>query len=268
MSRARTDSQSSGPDHAAFEEDMNLPAIEEVPIKLYGGMRMPELIGNLPPIPSLRLPEQPSEVFTFDFLKKVFGGRAVSSGWWVIPPKTREMRLFPQLKSFRTLNSDYDPLLPRRPGEHGVQLSCILAEVDDEHLTFPLFIRRGQGGYKYYGTYTEPRYSDRLGGDEMRQVPEYVKKHWASQIGSIPRDGKIPKHNETIRAAWPQVPVGWLTENNKKLIPYQERYHDDHEENPVTRPITAEEADEIGEDEILKAFETVRTDCKQLDILR
>ena len=52
-------------------------------------------------------------------------------------PKTRERRPFPQMKSFRTLNSDYDPLLPRRPGEHGVQLSCILAEVDDEHLTFP-----------------------------------------------------------------------------------------------------------------------------------
>jgi hypothetical protein len=54
----------------------------------------------------------------------------------------------------------------------------------------------------------------------MRQVPEYVKKHWASQIGSIPRHGKIPKHNEIIRAAWPQVPVGRLTENNKKLISY------------------------------------------------
>ncbi|KAE9363549.1 hypothetical protein N431DRAFT_520798 [Stipitochalara longipes BDJ] len=94
----------------------------------------------------------------------------------------------------------------------------------------------------------------------MRQVPEYVKKHWASQIGATPRDGKIPKHNETIRASWPKVPVGWLIDNHKKLIPYQEERHDDYEESPVTRLITADEADEVGEDEILMAFETADTD--------
>jgi hypothetical protein len=91
----------------------------------------------------------------------------------------------------------------------------------------------------------------------MRQVPEYVKKHWASQIGAMRRDGKIPKHNDAIRAAWPKIPVGWLTDNYKRLIPYQEKLHNDFEEYPVTRPITADEADEVGEGEILKAFETV-----------
>jgi hypothetical protein len=175
---------------------------------------------------------------------------------WVVPSKPRERRLFPHLESFRTLNLGYDPLLPRRPGDHGAQLSYILAEVNDEYPTFPPFIRRGQGGYKYYGTYHEPRYSDRLGGNEMNQAPKYVKEHWASQIGATPHDGKIPKHNETLRAAWPKVPVGWLTDNYKKLIPYQERLHDDFEENPITRPISVDEADEIGEDEIMKAFET------------
>jgi hypothetical protein len=51
--------------------------------------------------------------------------------------------------------------------------------------------------------------------------------------------------------------VGWLTDNYKKLVPYQERLHDDFEENPITRPIAVDAADEIGEDEIMKAFETV-----------
>jgi hypothetical protein len=51
--------------------------------------------------------------------------------------------------------------------------------------------------------------------------------------------------------------VGWLTDNYKRLFPYQEKLHDDFEENPVTRPITADEADQVGEGEILKAFETV-----------
>ena len=96
----------------------------------------------------------------------------------------------------------------------------------------------------------------------MRQVPKYVKEHWASQIGAMPRDGKIPKHNETIRAAWPQIPVGWLSENNK-LIPYDESLDDDYEEKPITRRRTADEADEVDEDQILKDFETVSTCWKQ-----
>jgi hypothetical protein len=220
-------------------------------------MRMPALIESLPPLQDLQLPEQPSEAFKFDFLRKVLGGKAVSSGWWVIPPKTRERRLFPHLKSYRALNSDYEPLLPRRPGDHGVQLSCILAEVDAEHITFPLFIRRGQGGYKYYGTYQEPRYSDHLGGNEMSQVPKYVKNHWATQVGAQPLDGKAPKHNETIRASWPMVPVGWVTNDHKGFIPYQESLEDEYEEKPLSRPITEDEADEVGESEILEAFETV-----------
>jgi hypothetical protein len=246
------------PAHAAgFEEDLSLPTVTEVAIKLYDGMQMPALFESLPPLQDLQLPERQSESFQFDFLKKFLGGKAVSSGWWVIPPKTRNPRLFPHLKSYRALNSDYDPLLPRCPGDHGVQLSCMLAELDDEHLAFPLFIRRGQEGYKYYGTYREPRYSDRLGGNEMAQVPKYVKEHWASQIGAQPMDGKIPKHNETIRAAWPKVPVGWLTEDYKSLIPYQEHLEDEFGEKPLTRPITEDEADEVGETEILEAFEIV-----------
>jgi hypothetical protein len=247
------------PSHATdFEEDSDLPTVTEVAIKLYDGMRMPAMIESLPPLQDLQLPEQPSETFSFDLLRKVLGGKAVSSGWWVIPPKTRERRLFPHLKSYLALNSEYDPLLPRRPGDHGVQLSCILAEVDDEYLTFPLFIRRGQSGYKYYGIYREPRYSDRLGGNEMKQVPKYVKEHWAKQVGAMPREGNPPpKHNETIRAAWPKIPVGWLSNDHKKFFPYQERLEDDFDDKPLTRSITMDEADEVEEDEILKAFETV-----------
>jgi hypothetical protein len=195
--------------------------------------------------------------FTFDYIRKVLGGTAASSGFWVVPPKTRERRLFPHIESYKVLTSDYDPLVPRRPGEHGAQLSCTLAELYDEPFTYPLFIRRGQGGYKYYGTYTEPRYSDRLGGNEMSQVPEYVKEHWAAQIGATPLDGKISKHNETIRAAWPRIPVGWLTDDHKRLIPYKEERCDLFKEEPVTRPITIDEADKVGRDEILKAFNTV-----------
>ena len=110
--------------------------------KLYDGMRVSDLISKVPALVDLQLPELASETFTFDFLlKRVLGGRAVSSSCWIVPPKARERGLFPRLKSFRILNSDYDPLLPRRTGNHGMQISCLLAEVEDE-----LSIRRGQCG--------------------------------------------------------------------------------------------------------------------------
>lgn len=82
-------------------------------------MRMPELIEKLHPLPDLQLPEQSSETFTFDYLRKVLGGTADRSGFWIVPPKTREKRLFPHIESFKVLNSNYDPLLPRRPGCYG-----------------------------------------------------------------------------------------------------------------------------------------------------
>ncbi len=52
--------------------------------------------------------------------------------------------------------------------------------------------------------------------------------------------------------------MGWLTENTKILIPYQEKLHDVFEEDPITRPIKTEEADEAGEEVVLKAFKAVR----------
>lgn len=91
----------------------------------------------------------------------------------------------------------------------------------------------------------------------MRQVPDYVKKHWAAQIGATPRDGKMAKHNAAIRKACPKLPVGWLADNLKTFIPYQERLHDDFED-PFTRPITIDAADEVGENKVIVAFEAVR----------
>ena len=91
----------------------------------------------------------------------------------------------------------------------------------------------------------------------MSTVPKYVKDYWAAQIGNTPRDGKAPKHIETIRTAWPKVRAGWLILNNKKLVPYQEKLEDDYDEKPITRSITADEAGEVGEAQILEAFKTV-----------
>jgi hypothetical protein len=66
-------SRDSSSETDGFEEDPTLPALTEVTVKVYDGMRMPELIEKLPPLPGLQLPKKPSEMFTFDFLKKVLG---------------------------------------------------------------------------------------------------------------------------------------------------------------------------------------------------
>jgi hypothetical protein len=43
---------------------------------------------------------------------------------------------------------------------------------------FPLFVRHGHRDYIYCGTYQEPRYSDWLGGNEMKLLPDHIKKYW------------------------------------------------------------------------------------------
>jgi len=54
----------------------------------------------------------------------------------------------------------------------------------DPKEAFPFFLKRGSRGYVYYGTYRQPRYSDRLSYAEMElEVPRSVKEHRAKEIG-------------------------------------------------------------------------------------
>ena len=51
-------------------------------------------------------------------------------------------------------------------------------------LPTPLFVKRPNSGYFYFGTYRQPRYSDRLGYAEMElEVPDSVKRHRANEAG-------------------------------------------------------------------------------------
>lgn len=45
-------------------------------------------------------------------------------------------------------------------------------------------MRRGEGEFKYYGNYRKSGAPDRLGGNELTQVPNSVLKHWAKHISS------------------------------------------------------------------------------------
>ena len=82
-----------------------------------------------------------------------------------------------------------EPYLPSHVGDHGARLTLFMPPFPDAidvlRDAAPLFIARRQGEYVYYGTYLQPRYSDRLGYNEMMEgVPKRVRKYWANQLRS------------------------------------------------------------------------------------
>ncbi|KAK0118233.1 hypothetical protein ONS95_012536 [Cadophora gregata] len=195
--------------NSSFEEDVNLPPVTTQAIAFYDGMQMPYVIRGLAPCDKFELPARPNERFSHEFLKKVFGGSPISNGCYKIPAKNRQRRLFPDLDIYRVLKAEHDPLLPRHPGQHGAQISCIFSDEEIEG-DFPLFIcDSGAGtGYRYYGTYREPRASDIIGGSEMCCVPDHVKQFWAKLLGMQNGNGKSSNALDTLIHEWPRVSVG------------------------------------------------------------
>lgn len=115
--------------------------------------------------------------------------------------------------------------MPNNPGQHGAKLTLFMPEVNnfDPTEAYPLFVRRGTGGFMYYGTYKQPRYSDRLSYAEMElEVPRSVKEHRAKESG---KKGKAK----------------WIVDAMK----YQEVVETD------------EEAEAFGPEDILQAFQRV-----------
>jgi len=90
------------------------------------------------------------------------------------------------------------------------------SEMDDFNLMGPaaLFVKREGSGYLYFGTYRQPRYSDRLSYSEMElEVPESVKLHRAQKAGKkgkpkwmvqAMKDEKIVSTNEDAEAIEPE----------------------------------------------------------------
>jgi hypothetical protein len=193
LSKSPTLDRQSPDSHAessTFEEQKS--AISQETVTLFRGMRMPDFIDRLAPL-ALDLPHQPNYEFPFNFLKNILGGTAQAGGTYILPTKSTRGRLFPYVRQHRIIDPGFKPLLPRRSGQHGALVSSCLSDADLANGPFPLFIRHGRGGYKYYGNYWEPRFSDRLSGNEMKQVPGDVKRYWAQRMGAYPIDGKSAK---------------------------------------------------------------------------
>jgi hypothetical protein len=245
------DSPMGEPDH---------PVVTQIHTTLYDGMRMPALIENHPRLQLSDVSNQDEnkiKLFSFRFLKEIFGGAVLSHGRYSTAPnnkpKGEETRPFPAVREWAAFGRDYEPLLPTLPTQHGVKISGFMHYAEDTE-AFPLFIReKDSRWYIYYGHYQELRRSDRVGGCEMSQLPEYVKEYWAEELGS---KGKGPKHTTALREMWPMVKVGWWDKETKTMIDYDEK-DEQHELEVVKRHITESEAEALTAEQILAAFDMV-----------
>lgn len=236
-------------------------------VELYDGMRRPVAIENLPPVENLAIADNPLEEFSHHFLTSILGGEQHLNGWYLRKKEKKRQGsyLFPHVTSYLMLKGDHQPLLPRFPGDHGAQITATI-EANRERegkmnclKYMPLFIKRSNEDYKYYGTYREPCYPDRLGANEMRrELPLHIKKFWANKMGGRK---KSRWSIEAIREAWPGSVVGWLADDNKTIVKYDQDLEESLGE-PLSRPISAEEADGITVRSILEAFEAVSCPSK------
>lgn len=147
----------------------------------------PVYVASLAPLPRDVLSKIPSstEPFTWDFLTQIFSNKTAvrwSPGFYYIP-KTATTIL--SGRSFWLLETDNEPFLPAQPGEHGAKLTAFFNEgeaqdasqIPDEaaYTNVPVFIGR-KGEYKYFGTYSQTRYSDKVNFDCLKErVPTSVK---------------------------------------------------------------------------------------------
>lgn len=230
-------------------------------VKLYDGMRIPRVVAELPRIRNLDIPDH-SEDFSLAFLRSTLDVSQYATGWFVkrsSKKKTKAENKEFNVSSCMIIDGDHEPLLPRKPGQHGTQISAFLQAMEEElaveeNLTYiPLFIRRGDGGFRYYGSYREPRYSDRLGANEMLDLPIHVKNYWAKKVGAR-RKARWAIH--AIQEAWPKTVIGWLDQDGRSIIPYSADLESALGE-PLKSKISDLEAEQVSAAEILQSFENV-----------
>lgn len=171
-----------------------------------------------PSLPALP-PPHATETFTWTFLTSLFAGVQYSPGFYAVPATATTSPL--RGKCYWLLDEHFEPLLPKGPGLHGAKLTAFYntdaeGPGPDDYTNVPLFIGRaaaptpgsaGSAGpepgkgksqenetandeiqYTYFGSYSQPRFSDRLDHDRVSaSVPAAVKRYWAVQLSAVGR---------------------------------------------------------------------------------
>ncbi|KJX93680.1 hypothetical protein TI39_contig4273g00006 [Zymoseptoria brevis] len=118
-------------------------------------------------------------------------------------------------KSYWLLNTPEEPFLPSSPGQHGAKLTPFFNETltnagdapdEDNYKGVPLFIQSADPndpGFRYFGHYSQLRYSDTVGYDTlMNHVPDSVRHYWAGQLSDRARPEWVTK--KLMQHFWPK----------------------------------------------------------------
>ncbi|KAF2207702.1 hypothetical protein CERZMDRAFT_50702, partial [Cercospora zeae-maydis SCOH1-5] len=135
-----------------------------------------------------------NELFSWDFLRDLLGGKEWSPGYYFNCSKDCIL----PTRGYWMVNLQHEPFMPHTPGEHGAKLTAFFNEtlsgdghVPDEvnYKDTPVFVSADGGKmYRYVGKYSQKRYSDKVGYDTMMEhIPQSVLKFHADQLAQVGR---------------------------------------------------------------------------------
>lgn len=176
-------SKAAPPINAEAEESSNAQGTITTPASLW----QPYAIRNLAPLPDV-IPAH-EKTFTWDFLQSTLQGNMWSPGFFYV---SGQPSMLPA-KAYWILEVDNEPFLPASPGKHGAKLTAFfngtlvgegMGPTEENYMNTPIFVReRGARDYRYYGQYSQLRYSDKVSYDTlMEHVPEKVRAALAEEL--------------------------------------------------------------------------------------
>ncbi|USW54251.1 hypothetical protein Slin15195_G075700 [Septoria linicola] len=152
----------------------------------------PLAIQNLDPQPISGSAAYNTETFTWSFLKELFGGKEWTPGYFFNPSK----KCILPTHGYWLVDAEHEPFMPRTPGQHGAKLTAFMNNTTEgripeprHYMKTPVFVSADGGkSYRYMGTYSQHRYSDKIGYDTMMEhVPEAVRRYHAEQLAKVGR---------------------------------------------------------------------------------
>jgi hypothetical protein len=168
---------------------------------------MPLAVRQMSIAPKLEF-EKNTETFSWELINNTFHGKQWSPGFYFISEQSPL-----KSQSYWVLESEYEPYLPKAPGQHGAKLTAFFndtesttGDVAPDEINFhdvPVFIRlSGQQDYVYYGNYSQKRFSDKVDYDNLHcKISESVLNYWAQQLSETGKPGWVTE--KLINHLWP-----------------------------------------------------------------
>lgn len=130
---------------------------------------MPYAIRVMPP--STAVVPASQKTFSFEHIHNVLKGEEWCDGYYFISAE----HPYIESQAYWILDEEHEPFIPKKPGQHGAKITaffnntdCKPAPTPENYNDCPVFIRRkGESEYRYYGQYSQSRFSDKIGYDTM-----------------------------------------------------------------------------------------------------